>query len=63
MIVGQWTVDTKTLRQARDPPGQAGGGPVEIDHLAGWIIERCTIFRIDMAEGAKVAPFEGLSRC
>ena len=62
---GQWTPRhwDKQIGQAGVPPGQAGGGPKEIHHLAGWIIERCTIFRIDMTEGAKVAPFEGLSRC
>ena len=62
---GQWTPRhwDKQIGQAGVPPGPAGGGLKEIHHLAGWIIERCTIFRIDMAEGAKVISFEGLSRC
>ena len=62
---GQWTPRhwDKQIGQAGVPTGQVGGGPEEIHHLAGWIIERCTIFRIGMAEGAKVISFEGLSRC
>ena len=57
---GQWTPRhwDKQIGQAGVPPGQAGGGPKEIHHLAGWIIERCTIFRIDMAEGAKFNPLK-----